>query len=81
MYRAAQKNIYLPLAAFLFLGIVWGSNFIYMKLAASLITPTQIVFLRVLFGFFPVLIYAYLSGALVPSPRRPLPISPPSLRF
>jgi drug/metabolite transporter (DMT)-like permease len=64
MYRVAQKTSYLPLAAFLFLGIVWGSNFIYMKLAASLITPTQIVFFRVLFGFFPVLFYAYLSGAM-----------------
>lgn len=64
MYRAAQKTAYLPLAAFLFLGIVWGSNFIYMKLASSLITPTQVVFLRVLFGFFPVLIYASLSRSL-----------------
>ncbi len=59
-----RKNSYLPIAAFFLLGLIWGSNFIYMKLAASLIAPLQIVFLRVLFGFLPVLVYASLSGSL-----------------
>jgi drug/metabolite transporter (DMT)-like permease len=35
-----------------------------MKLASELITPTQIVFFRVLFGFIPVLIYSGIIGAL-----------------
>ena len=35
-----------------------------MKLAAELITPMQVVFYRVLFGFIPVLIYAYFTKAL-----------------
>jgi drug/metabolite transporter (DMT)-like permease len=35
-----------------------------MKLAANLITPMQIVFYRVLFGFVPVFIYAKLRGDL-----------------
>ena len=39
----------LPLIAFCLLGTIWGSNFIYMKLAVKLITPLQIVFFRVLF--------------------------------
>ncbi|WP_321313726.1 DMT family transporter [Halarcobacter sp.] len=43
---------------FLLLGIVWGSNFIYMKWASDFITPLQVVLVRVLFGFIPVLIYA-----------------------
>jgi len=64
MPRFTNKNNYLPIAAFLLLGFIWGSNFIYMKLASNLITPTQIVFLRVLFGFVPVFLYAYLSGTL-----------------
>jgi hypothetical protein len=38
---------YHPLVAFCTLGIIWGSKFIYMKLAAELITPLQIVFFRV----------------------------------
>ncbi|WP_321469200.1 DMT family transporter [Halarcobacter sp.] len=45
-------------AIFLLLGIVWGSNFIYMKWASDFITPLQVVLVRVLFGFIPVLIYA-----------------------
>ena len=55
---------YLPILAFWLLGLIWGSNFIYMKLAAALITPEQIVLLRVLFGFVPVLLYAGLRGVL-----------------
>jgi drug/metabolite transporter (DMT)-like permease len=54
----------LPAAAFCALGIIWGSNFIYMKLAAEWITPLQIVFFRVLFGFLPVLALAFARRAL-----------------
>lgn len=54
----------LPLIAFITLGIIWGSNFIYMKMAAEVISPLQIVFFRVLFGFVPIFSYAYLRGAL-----------------
>lgn len=50
--------------AFVCLGIIWGSNFIYMKLASELITPVQIVFFRVLFGFVPVLVYSAFTGVL-----------------
>ncbi|MFT5113594.1 MAG: drug/metabolite transporter (DMT)-like permease [Parasphingorhabdus sp.] len=53
-----------PLAMFWLLGIIWGSNFIYMKLASELISPLQIVLLRVLFGLLPVAIYAYWKSAL-----------------
>ncbi len=49
---------------FWLLGFIWGSNFIYMKLASELIAPMQIVFLRVLFGFIPVIIYAVYAKAL-----------------
>lgn len=56
-----KKN---AIAIFLLLGIIWGSNFIYMKWASELITPLQVVFLRVLFGFIPVFIYAYYKKAM-----------------
>ena len=46
---------YLALVA---LGVIWGSNFIFMKWATDLISPTQTVFLRVLFGFIPLLLVA-----------------------
>ncbi len=62
--RAKDKSQYLPIIAFVALGVIWGSNFIYMKMAANLINPLQIVFVRVLFGFLPVVVYAHLKGAL-----------------
>ncbi|GAB4282738.1 MAG: hypothetical protein Kow0092_37730 [Deferrisomatales bacterium] len=48
----------LATAAFFALGVIRGSNFLYMKLAPAWISPAQIVFFRVLFGFVPVLLYA-----------------------
>lgn len=59
-----SSSQYLPLMAFCALGLIWGSNFIYMKMAVNLISPVQIVFFRVLFGFVPVIIYAQYSKAL-----------------
>ena len=49
---------YLPYLAIALVGLVWGSNFIFMKLAASHITPMQIVLVRVLFGFLPIALFA-----------------------
>ncbi|OUL73176.1 DMT family transporter [Paraburkholderia hospita] len=50
--------------AFALLGLIWGSNFLFMKWASLWITPAQIVFLRVLFGFLPLLVYAFATKAL-----------------
>ncbi|WP_321924171.1 DMT family transporter [Paraburkholderia guartelaensis] len=50
--------------AFLLLGLFWGSNFIYMKWAAPFISPGQISFLRVLFGFIPLAVLAWRNGVL-----------------
>ncbi|ALL69327.1 Permease of the drug/metabolite transporter (DMT) superfamily [Paraburkholderia caribensis MBA4] len=49
-------------AAFILLGIFWGSNFIYMKWASALITSGQISLLRVLFGFAPLAVLAWRKG-------------------
>ncbi|WP_233850075.1 DMT family transporter [Paraburkholderia sp. HD33-4] len=51
-------------AAFVLLGIFWGSNFIYMKWASALITSGQISLLRVFFGFAPLAVLAWRKGAL-----------------
>jgi len=59
--------------AFAVLGLIWGSNFIFMKWAAALISPVQIVFLRVLFGFFPILVLGLARGALRRSDLRHWP--------
>ncbi len=44
--------------AFGLLGLIWGTNFIFMKWAVQLIQPTQVVFLRILLGFLPILAFA-----------------------
>lgn len=44
--------------AFVVLGLIWGSNFLFMKWAAETISAGQITLLRVLCGFLPVLLYA-----------------------
>jgi drug/metabolite transporter (DMT)-like permease len=49
--------------AFVALGLIWGSNFLFMKWASETITAGQITLLRVLFGFLPVLVYAAARGA------------------
>lgn len=51
----------IPILAFWALGLIWGSNFIYMKLAAQYISPLQIVFLRVILAVFPLLTYGFIS--------------------
>lgn len=50
--------------AFAVLGLIWGTNFLMMKWASLLITPLQIVFLRVLFGFVAILVFALLRRDL-----------------
>ena len=53
-----------PATAFVFLGVIWGSNFIFMKWAAETVSALQIVLLRVLFGFLPVALYALFTRSL-----------------
>jgi len=50
--------------AFFALGLIWGSNFVFMKWATALISPAQVVLLRVLFGFLPILVLALARGVL-----------------
>ncbi|WP_132873943.1 DMT family transporter [Seleniivibrio woodruffii] len=52
----------LPILAFCALGLIWGCNFIYIKMAANLITPMQIVLYRVVLGFICVAAYAIFKG-------------------
>lgn len=51
-------------AAFAFLGIIWGTNFIFMRQASEWISPVQIVFLRVLCGFVPIAVMAWMQKAV-----------------
>ena len=55
------------------LGLIWGSNFIFMKWAAESITPEQITLLRVLFGLLPVLVYGLVRDVYRRSHARHAP--------
>lgn len=59
--------------AFACLGLFWGSNFIYMKWAAELISPAQITLLRVFFGFLPLALVAWKKGVITRAQVRHLP--------
>lgn len=63
LQRLSGSTGVLPLLAFLSLGIIWGSNFIYMKMAVELVSPSQVVLIRVVTGFIPVLTYALFTNA------------------
>jgi drug/metabolite transporter (DMT)-like permease len=60
--RTQMKGI--ALFAFVLLGAIWGSNFIFMKWASAEIEPAQIVLLRVVFAFPPVFLYALSQRAV-----------------
>ncbi|MEX3813933.1 DMT family transporter [Paraburkholderia sp. BR13439] len=50
--------------AFAALGLIWGTNFVFMKWASVDLSASQIVFLRTLFGFLPILALALIRGEL-----------------
>lgn len=56
-------NIY-SYGLFCFLGIIWGTNFMYMKFASEYITAEQLLFIRVFCGFIAVFIYALIKKSL-----------------
>lgn len=50
--------------AFALLGLAWGANFLFMKRGAAWVTPMQVVFLRILFGFGALVLFAFCRGEL-----------------
>jgi drug/metabolite transporter (DMT)-like permease len=59
--------------AFVLLGLLGGLNLVYMKWATELITPGQVAFLRVLFGFLPLALAAWHRRAIRRDQLRLLP--------
>ncbi|USZ48540.1 DMT family transporter [Halomonas sp. DN3] len=50
--------------AFIALGVIWGSNFVFMKWASEWITSSQVALLRVGFGFLPILSVGLVTRSL-----------------
>jgi drug/metabolite transporter (DMT)-like permease len=49
---------------FVVLGLIWGTNFFFMKLAATVVDPLQVVWVRVVAGALPIVAWAALRGEL-----------------
>jgi drug/metabolite transporter (DMT)-like permease len=56
--KQLAKSKLLPIIALWSLGLIWGSNFLYMKLASQYISPMQVVFLRVALSVLPIVAYS-----------------------
>jgi drug/metabolite transporter (DMT)-like permease len=59
--------------AFVLLGLLGGMNLVYMKWATELISPVQVAFLRVFFGFLPLALAAWHQRAITRDQLRLLP--------
>lgn len=60
-------------AALVLIGLVWGSNFIFMKMSTAVLPPMQVVLLRVAAGFVPLAAVALWTGAVNRAQLRHLP--------
>jgi drug/metabolite transporter (DMT)-like permease len=52
------------------LGIIWGTNFIFMKIALKAVPPLEVAWLRTLFGVAPVLLLGFARGVFSPRDWR-----------
>ena len=50
--------------AFASVGLMWGINFLFMKMTAPVLSPIQVVWCRVIFGTFPILLIALARRSL-----------------
>ncbi|MEO7635116.1 MAG: DMT family transporter [Sphingomicrobium sp.] len=46
------------------LGVIWGSNFLFMKLAVSIVPALEVAWLRTLFGAIPIAAFALIRQSL-----------------
>ena len=60
-------------ALLILVGLIWGSNFIFIKLATGVLPPLQVVFLRVAAGFVPLALVAWRQRAITRAQLRHLP--------
>ena len=58
-------------SAFALLGLVWGSSFLWIKIAVQDIGPFTLVAFRLLFGLAGLLVVMRLQKARFPRDRRP----------
>jgi len=50
--------------AWILLGLIWGTNFVFIKWSTEAVTPMQVALVRVIAGFFTVAVYALITKQL-----------------
>lgn len=50
--------------ALILIGLIWGSNFLFVKMATEILTPMQVVLARVAAGFVPLALASWATGAI-----------------
>src|SRR3989337_3970122 len=58
--------------AFVLLGLIWGSSFLWIKIAVAEIGPFMLVALRLLFGLLGLSVIMLFRGQAIPRERRTL---------
>ena len=46
------------------LGVIWGTNFLFMKMAVAVVPPLEVAWLRTIFGALPIAAFALVRGSL-----------------
>jgi drug/metabolite transporter (DMT)-like permease len=59
-------------AAFILLGLIWGSSFLWIKIGVDEMDPATLVAYRVSLGALAMLVYARLTGERLPRTVREL---------
>ena len=52
------------------LGVIWGTNFLFMKLAVAVVPPLEVAWLRTIFGALPIAVLALVRGSLAKTDWR-----------
>jgi drug/metabolite transporter (DMT)-like permease len=55
---------FLPWLLLAVLGVIWGTTFLFMKLAVSVVPPLEVAWLRTLCGAVPIAGFALITGSL-----------------
>jgi drug/metabolite transporter (DMT)-like permease len=67
----AQRPWLVP-AAFILLGLIWGSSFMWIKIGVQELDPATLVAYRISLGALAMLLYVRLTGEKLPRTRREL---------
>lgn len=55
------QHRWIAVTAYILLGLIWGTNFVFMQVAAPYITAGQTTLIRLIFGVIPILIFGIIT--------------------